>query len=1250
MNNQNQNIIKQNNNVNQKEEKDKLNRQFLQYCSYNNITNINKTLDAGCDIYVKDNDGLTGFHLACMKGHLEVVQVLLNNGMDITIKDKGHCNGFHLACEEGHLEVIKLLLNKGIELNLEDKNGFTGLHFACGKGHLQVVQLLLEKGMNMSIKDKKRFTAFHYACREGHYEVVKILLDKKNKIIYAVNEDCYNGFHLACEEGHLDIVKLLLERGVDYNLETKDDLTGLQLSTNQDIIKFLTNLSKKDDNSDNYKIRHTNKITTVEKEIEIFDYHNNTAPITDDDHVEATIKNSTSNRKKKNYNEISRLLNETMKSPEDHTSNSKIYYDGFPRRKASVLYNFVDSDVEEKKILSVVNNSSSKTTKDSKDSDSNKCNICDYQGLNSFNYDQHCMSFSHQEQLSNSTRKEILALQPFLRKTTFYCKECDFSSMSKGNYIYHYKSASHKENSGKTLANIDLTCKFRCGLKCNFSSEDRFKYQKHIQSNTHISNIPNGTTLQKEKFLNEIEDKSSASDISSDGDNYVINFSTDNNNKKSPPKISSPKKSIQLQNDKKQLYYCNICDYETDILQVYYSHCMAKRHKEAISTASTKEILALPPYLMQKTFVCIPCDIENMIYSVFHNHCISDGHKSKSGTKVTSKIALFRCGLKCNFTSEDRFKYQKHVQSSEHVSNIPKGKVLQQQVYLKDESDSEDDTKDEDKSSNKWFCNICNYKVKSTQHFDVHCNSNKHKDAVADANPKDILALPSYLMSETYICKVCDYSVTSKGSFAAHCTTEKHLSTPGSNSTNPKKGIFICGLKCNFRSEDRFEYQDHVQSKEHKSNIPKGMVFQKERFLEYESDSEDESDDDDDEPTKVSINNNKRKSNEIKNLNNNESLSESDGEDEDIEYEKFKSKQSKKIKTNDNKSNKSSIVQDDSDESLSNDEFKHNSLKRKYESFSGNSHIYCNVCDYQSNSRKNYDFHCMGKNHSIAVSKATKKEVLALPYFLVQKTFACEPCNYETLGQLGYQRHCASSRHSQISGTKNINGTEEAKFRCGLKCNFTTLHRYNFEKHVQSKEHLSNIQKGAVLQKQKFLEFIVNDNDKVNSKVDRKEDSEEGEDNSDEETEYYCKLCDYTSNNVYNYDKHCVSQLHLKVVAKSSKKDVQDLPPYLMQKTFFCKECDYECILKTAFIVHLNSHNHLANCGKKKIINSEIINKFRCKFGCKFTTDDRDTYQKHVRSIAHIKNIPKGVNVQNEIYIEYVDDVKNYYVKKASRI
>lgn len=102
---------------------------------------------------------------------MELVQRLIDQGHAINVRD--HCGWLpiHEACNNGHLEIVKLLVNNGALINDRGGtscDGVTPLYDAASNGHLAIVQFLLDKGASPVAKTD---------CGETALEILKIWKD-----------------------------------------------------------------------------------------------------------------------------------------------------------------------------------------------------------------------------------------------------------------------------------------------------------------------------------------------------------------------------------------------------------------------------------------------------------------------------------------------------------------------------------------------------------------------------------------------------------------------------------------------------------------------------------------------------------------------------------------------------------------------------------------------------------------------------------------------------------------------------------------------------------------------------------------------------------------------------------------------------------------------------------------------------------------------------------------------------------------
>lgn len=104
-------------------------------------------------------------------------EFLANKTFEINVKDEDGRTALHRACIAGNLEVIDVLLANKANVNIaEEQKGQTPLHFAVIFNHAEVVKKLLEAGADKSVADKKSRTPLQ-KCQQ---------LEKD----YVADEDC----------------------------------------------------------------------------------------------------------------------------------------------------------------------------------------------------------------------------------------------------------------------------------------------------------------------------------------------------------------------------------------------------------------------------------------------------------------------------------------------------------------------------------------------------------------------------------------------------------------------------------------------------------------------------------------------------------------------------------------------------------------------------------------------------------------------------------------------------------------------------------------------------------------------------------------------------------------------------------------------------------------------------------------------------------------------------------------------------
>jgi len=142
---------------------------------------VERLLQSGADVLVKDGGGSSCLHHASLSGHLEVARMLAvgGGGRLLMAKDQGGGTCLHNAAASGHLDTATMLAEKGGGelLMVQDKYGGTCLHDASRGGQLATCTMLAERGgcALLMVQDKKGKTAADTAEEQGHGEVAAML-------------------------------------------------------------------------------------------------------------------------------------------------------------------------------------------------------------------------------------------------------------------------------------------------------------------------------------------------------------------------------------------------------------------------------------------------------------------------------------------------------------------------------------------------------------------------------------------------------------------------------------------------------------------------------------------------------------------------------------------------------------------------------------------------------------------------------------------------------------------------------------------------------------------------------------------------------------------------------------------------------------------------------------------------------------------------------------------------------------------
>ena len=192
----------------------------------------------------KDNHGLNKnekeFLLKASKGDGKDVLNLINAGLDVNIQDENGMTALMMACEVGCVPLVEWLIKAGAAVNIQNIFGNTALICATFKRQNECVRKLLECGANTSIQGKDGLTALMHAARTGDVNCLQTLLDggadpnipNDDETATKITRIEAHGIQssskgttaiiYASRHGKADCVKKLIEAGADVNNASQD--------------------------------------------------------------------------------------------------------------------------------------------------------------------------------------------------------------------------------------------------------------------------------------------------------------------------------------------------------------------------------------------------------------------------------------------------------------------------------------------------------------------------------------------------------------------------------------------------------------------------------------------------------------------------------------------------------------------------------------------------------------------------------------------------------------------------------------------------------------------------------------------------------------------------------------------------------------------------------------------------------------------------------------------------------------------
>eukprot|EP00163_Fabomonas_tropica_P014613 TRINITY_DN2658_c0_g1_i1.p1 TRINITY_DN2658_c0_g1~~TRINITY_DN2658_c0_g1_i1.p1 ORF type:complete len:1305 (-),score=340.71 TRINITY_DN2658_c0_g1_i1:266-4180(-) len=200
-----------------------------------------KPSDAGEYMYEEETEEVVEFSIPAHHNPEEDTEEMIE-------ARKGQISPLHVACVRGQVQVVQLLLEKGDDVNYAESHGLTALHLACYIGYRELVETLVNNGAAVEQESMCGFTALQYAilsCRidlNSRMDVIRFLLAQPKVDVKHKSYEGWTALHVAAHCGKAEVVSQLLSRGAEVDAQSIDGQTPLHIAAFHGHVRCLKTL------------------------------------------------------------------------------------------------------------------------------------------------------------------------------------------------------------------------------------------------------------------------------------------------------------------------------------------------------------------------------------------------------------------------------------------------------------------------------------------------------------------------------------------------------------------------------------------------------------------------------------------------------------------------------------------------------------------------------------------------------------------------------------------------------------------------------------------------------------------------------------------------------------------------------------------------------------------------------------------------------------------------------------------------
>jgi hypothetical protein len=189
------------------------------------------------------------------------------------------------------------------------------------------------------------------------------------------------------------------------------------------------------------------------------------------------------------------------------------------------------------------------------------------------------------------------------------------------------------------------------------------------------------------------------------------------------------------------------------------------------------------------------------------------------------------------------------------------------------------------------------------------------------------------------------------------------------------------------------------------------------------------------------------------------------------------------------------------------------------------------------------------------------------------KEYECIICDYKTVRKYNFDKHLKSKIHENNEKTINKkcvieNGKNIFIYEC-FSCKTTFYDRQNYLIHTDTCNTIN-------------ADKNININEFMVSATTFAENDKQGK--------FHCEICNYECYYKCNYNRHLSSKKHVNEKAKMESKMIIENKT---KNNYVCGICNFTCSKKSNYNIHLSSNKHIQNMKKTEMENNTNIESFK---------------------------------------------------------